>query len=82
MKFNPGQTRKVVGGIAYIKDIPKVQVNPPVIEPKVEPIQEIKLEENELQYKQVDEKPVFDGSRTSGKSSSTNKSSTSGESRI
>jgi hypothetical protein len=82
MKFNPGQTRKVVGGVAYIKDIPKVQVSPPVIEPKVEPIQEIKPEKNELQYKQMDEKPVLDGSRTSGKSSSTNKSSTSGESRI
>jgi len=40
MKFNPGQTRKVVNGIAYIKDIPKTQVNPPTIEPKVEPIKE------------------------------------------
>ena len=38
MKFNPGQTRKVVNGIAYIKDISKTQVNPPTIEPKVEPV--------------------------------------------
>ena len=79
MKFNPGQTRKVVSGVAYIKDIPKTQVNPPVIEPKVEPIKE---KPNELQHKQVAEKPVFEGSGTSGKSSSTNQSGTSGKSGI
>ena len=66
MKFNPGQTRKVVNGIAYIKDISKTQVNPPTIEPKVEPIKE---KSNELQHKLVDEKPILDGSGTSGKSS-------------
>jgi hypothetical protein len=67
MKFNPGQTRKVVGGVAYIKDIPKVQVNPPVIEPKVEPIQEIKPEENELRRTQVEQTEISSGSGTSGK---------------
>lgn len=55
MKFNPGQTRKVVNGVAYIKDIPKKQVDPPVIEPKVESIQEIKPEENELRRIQVEQ---------------------------
>ena len=79
MKFNPGQTRKVVNGISYIKDIPKTQVNPPVIEPKPKPIKE---KSNELQHKHVDEKPILDGSGTSGKFSSTNHSSTSGKSRI
>jgi hypothetical protein len=67
MKFNPGQTRKVVGGVAYIKDIPKVQVSPPVIEPKVEPIQEIKPEKNELRHKQVEQTKIPSGSGTSGK---------------
>ena len=67
MKFNPGQTRKVVGGVAYIKDIPKVQVSPPVIEPKVEPIQEIKPTENELRHKQVEQTKIPSGSGTSGK---------------
>jgi len=66
MKFNPGQTRKVVSGVAYIKDIPKTQVNPPVIEPKIEPIKE---KSNELRHKQMDENPVLEGSGTSGKSS-------------
>jgi hypothetical protein len=66
MKFNPGQTRKVVNGIAYIKDISKTQVNPHVIELKPEPIKE---KSNELQHKHVDEKPILDGSGTSGKSS-------------
>jgi hypothetical protein len=73
MKFNPGQTRKVVNGIAYIKDIPKTQVNPPVIELKVEPIKE---KSNELQHKLVDEKPILEGSGTSGKSGPTNQPST------
>jgi len=70
MKFNPGQTRKVVNGVAYIKDIPKTQVNPPIINT------------DELQYKQVDEKPVSERSGTSGKSSSTNQSGTSGKSGV
>jgi hypothetical protein len=66
MKFNPGQTRKVVNGIAYIKDISKTQVSPHAIELKPEPIKE---KSNELQHKHVDEKPILDGSGTSGKSS-------------
>ena len=72
MKFNPGQTRKVVNGISYIKDIPKTQVNPPVIEPKPKPIKE---KSNELQHKHVDEKPILERSGTSGKSSNSSSNS-------
>ena len=81
MKFNPGQTRQVIRGVTYIKDTSKTQVNPQPINPpqlKEEP----KINQDELQHKQVDEKPVFDGSRTPGKSSSTNKSNTSGKPRV
>ena len=70
MKFNPGQTRKVVSGVTYIKDMPKKQVNPLI------------TNTDELQHKQVDEKPVSERSGTSGKSSSTDQSGTSGEPRV
>ena len=81
MKFNPGQTKQVIRGITYIKDASRVQVNPQPINPpqlKEEP----KINQDELQHKQVDEKPVSERSGTSGKSSSKNQSGTSGKPRI
>ena len=46
MKFNPGQYRKIVGGVTYIKDTYHVQVDPPkeeMLQSKEEPQIEVKM---------------------------------------
>ena len=46
MKFNPGQYRKIVGGVTYIKDTYHAQVDPPkeeIPQAKEEPQIEIKI---------------------------------------
>jgi len=85
MKFNPGQYRKIVGGVTYIKDTYHTQVDPqqeepqievkmsgePSLEPVIEEIvNEIKEIDNDpIRPEQVEEKPTPKRTRTTGKRS-------------
>jgi hypothetical protein len=85
MKFNPGQSRKVVNGKTYIRDSYVIQVDPPKLEKKQEPqieikmsgepslepiIEETKIETNEpIRSEQMEKKPASTGSRAPRKRS-------------